>query len=316
MDNITQGHLDGLKSQIQQVQAEANVARRAYIACRCRIVLNRLALIYLGSARIVRERAVPFVGFRWAVVALGTTFIWAAFSVVSLSVVIGFWAALFGAVFFSCLVFLPNNDNLFPGIRAHGEIADELTMQRSRLRESLAQARTNLIALQQRYNQWEVLLKERLYRESIQRRRQELAASDWKSLQGNDFQHFLADAFRLLDYEVEETGQSGDHGVDLIVTRLAKRIAIQAKGYASGNPVDNKAVQEAYSGKDIWHCDACAVITNSRYTRQAIADAACLGCVMIDELTLRALIVGQRDLWQECVAAKPVGRQPAPNQNR
>ncbi len=314
MDNITQGHLDGLKSQIQQVQTDANASRRAYTACWCRILLNRLALFYLCLARFVRTRALPFLGFRWAVVALGTTLTWAAFAVISLSFTVGFWGALLGVILFSCLLYLPNTDNLVRGIPSCQGIARGLITQRTHLREFLAQAKTNLIALQQRYNQWDVLLKERLLRESIQRRREELAISDWKSLQGNDFQHFLADAFRLLDYEVEETGQSGDYGVDLIVKRLAKRIAIQAKGYASGNHVDNKAVQEAYSGKDIWHCHACAVITNSSYTRQAIEDAARLGCVMIDELTLRSLIVGQRDLWQECLAARPVGPQPLPNQ--
>jgi hypothetical protein len=313
-DNITQGHLDGLNSQIQQAQASVAAAGRAYTACFWRAVLNRASLLYLTLAQLVRTRTLKFLGFRWGVVALGTTLAWAVFTVITFSFMAGFVGALIGAVFFTCLLFLPGDDSLTTGISRRGLAITELNTQRTQLRESLARARTTLAELQTRYAQWEIWLKERLYRESIQRQRQELAASDWKSLQGNDFQHFLAAVFRLLDYGVEETGQSGDHGVDLIVTRQNKRIAIQVKGYASGNSVDNKAVQEAYSGKDIWQCHACAVITNSRYTKQAIDDAARLGCVMIDELTIRALIVGQRDLWQECMAVRPVGSQPLPNQ--
>jgi restriction system protein len=315
MDNITQGHLDGLMSQIKQIRRGMTADRRAYTACWCRALLNRTSLIYLILARFTRTRILTVVGFRWAVVALGTTLTWAAFTVISLSLVVGSLAAPMGAIFFTCLLFLPGDDKLTAEISIRKLAAAELVTQRTRLRKSIAQTKVTLAAMQSRYGQWEAWLKERLYRESVQRRRQELAESDWKSLQGNAFQHFLAEAFRLLYYEVEETGQAGDHGVDLIAKRQGNRIAVQVKGYASGNSVDNKAVQEAYSGKDIWQCHACAVITNSRYTRQATEDAARLGCVMIDELTLRALIVGQRDLWQECVAARPVGLQPLPNRN-
>ena len=59
MDNITQGHWTGLKSQIQQVQTDANASRRAYTACWCRILLHPLASEFdLGFlARFVRHVA-------------------------------------------------------------------------------------------------------------------------------------------------------------------------------------------------------------------------------------------------------------------
>lgn len=316
MDNITQGHLDALQSQIEQTQKAVTSVRQQLNACQRRILLNRVSLGYLIIARFVRSEALAILGLRWAVVALGATLTWAVLTVVSLSFLVGFCGALLGAAFFCCLTYLPNSDGLTSGMSSREEFGKALITQRMQLCESLSQGAAHLKSLNSRYAQWSDWLKQRLYRESIDRRRRELANSDWKSLQGNDFQHFLAQAFRLLYYEVQETGQAGDHGVDLIVSRQEHRIAIQAKGYASGNHVDNKAVQEAYSGKDIWQCQACAVITNSQYTRQAREDAVRLGCVMIDEHTLRAFIVGQRDLLQECIAARCVGRQPFPNQNR
>jgi restriction system protein len=97
--------------------------------------------------------------------------------------------------------------------------------------------------------------------------------------------------FANLGYAVERTGQSGDHGVDLVVVNGGRRVAIQAKGYV--NSVSNSAVQEAFTGKTIWKCHACAVITNSRFTSNAIDAAKATRCTLIGEDNFQDFVFGR-----------------------
>jgi HJR/Mrr/RecB family endonuclease len=117
---------------------------------------------------------------------------------------------------------------------------------------------------------------------------------DCASLDGPEFERHLAEAFRLHGYHVTLTGQSGDQGVDLIVTRGGggnaggRRIAVQAKCYAGS--VGNDAVQQAFAGMAFHGCQACAVITNSEFTRSAKALASKIGCMTVDGAALRRMI--------------------------
>ena len=113
----------------------------------------------------------------------------------------------------------------------------------------------------------------------------------WKEMRGEQFEEYLARVFANLGYDVERTGQSGDHGVDLVVVQAGRRIAIQAKGYVSS--VSNGAVQEAFTGRTIWKCHACAVITNSRFTSNAIEAAEATGCTLIGEDNFQDFVFGR-----------------------
>ena len=113
----------------------------------------------------------------------------------------------------------------------------------------------------------------------------------WRTLRGPDFEHFLAASFRNLGYAVDCVGQSGDQGIDIIVTVGQVRIGVQAKGY--GGVVGNAAVQEAFTGMHFHRCQRCAVVTNSTFTRAAVALAATLpNCTLVDGSRLEALITG------------------------
>jgi len=56
--------------------------------------------------------------------------------------------------------------------------------------------------------------------------------------------------------------------------------------------VQNKAVQEAFTGMRIHGCDACAVVTNSRFTKGAQEAAAGTGCILIGEEEFPDLVIG------------------------
>jgi restriction system protein len=83
---------------------------------------------------------------------------------------------------------------------------------------------------------------------------------------------------------------------------------VQVKGYRDSVP--NTAIQEAFTGMAFYNCEACAVITNSRFTSGGKNLARAVGCALIDENTLPMLIVAQIDLLQEALAAR-ARKQPS-----
>lgn len=123
-------------------------------------------------------------------------------------------------------------------------------------------------------------------------RRHQLLTCNWSALAGIPFESFLADVFRELGYEVETTKASGDQGVDLVISRGGRRIAVQAKGYP-GSTVGNKAIQEAHAGMTFYGCHASAVITNSTFTSGAVQLAQAVNCALIDGKQIPDLIYGR-----------------------
>lgn len=99
-----------------------------------------------------------------------------------------------------------------------------------------------------------------------------LVTENYDSMSGEDFEEFCADILRGNGFtDVEVTKASGDHGVDVLAKKDGIKYAIQCKRYSK--PVGNKAVQEVYSGKDIYKADVAVVMSNMDFTAQAIEDA-------------------------------------------
>ncbi len=105
----------------------------------------------------------------------------------------------------------------------------------------------------------------------------------------NGFQYEIEIGKRLtnLGWETKVTKGSGDHGVDIVVSKNNKVIAIQCKFYS--NPVSNKAVQEVSSGKIIYNADLAAVVTNSSYTKHAQDAANRLNVILLHDSNLEQL---------------------------
>ena len=121
----------------------------------------------------------------------------------------------------------------------------------------------------------------------------QLSAIPWQALSGTDFEEYLGHIFQAPGYQVDLTNTTNDCGVDLILTRGTRRIAVQAKGYPSGGSIGNDAVLKVVGGMRIYDCNMSAVVTNSRYTRQAKTAAAKSDCYLIDRNSLPSMIRGQ-----------------------
>lgn len=87
---------------------------------------------------------------------------------------------------------------------------------------------------------------------------------------------------------VEVTQGSGDHGIDIIAEKNDVSYAIQCKCYSSN--VGNAAVQQAHTGKSLYHKDIGVVLTNQYFTAQAKEEASALGVKLWDRDKLQELV--------------------------
>lgn len=133
--------------------------------------------------------------------------------------------------------------------------------------------------------------RERREKELFESKLQLLLQCDWQHLTGIPFEDFLADVLRHHGHDVETTKTSCDQGIDLLVTIMGGRIAVQAKGYLGGS-VGNGAVQEAHAGMTYYSCQSAVVITNSTFTKAARDLAASVRCTLIDGTQIPDLIRG------------------------
>jgi HJR/Mrr/RecB family endonuclease len=159
--------------------------------------------------------------------------------------------------------------------------------------ERLASARNSLIAAQlaQEQARDREQQREQAVRQSLEQRFQRLYSRPWKAMRAGEFESYLAEVLASHGYDVQETGQSGDQGVDLIAAKPGWRIAIQAKGYSGS--VGNAAVQEAYAGMAHYGCDCCVVVTNSYYTSSAVSLAQSTRCLLIHEDNFKDFVFGR-----------------------
>lgn len=119
---------------------------------------------------------------------------------------------------------------------------------------------------------------------------QELAKIDAMSTDGWQFEQYCADLLTTLDYtNVTVTTGSGDYGIDVLAEREGVTYAIQCKCYS--NPVGNKAVQEAFSGKEFYKRMVGVVVTNNSFTQAAIKTAAETRILLWDRAKLREMIL-------------------------
>jgi restriction system protein len=128
----------------------------------------------------------------------------------------------------------------------------------------------------------------------LESKKYRLLHANWVAMRGSEFEAFLRDVFEALGYCVQPTKAGGDHGVDLIITRDGKRIAVQAKGWEKN--VGNHAVMEVHAGMTFYSCHICVVITNSSFTRQAKELAASVSCLLLRRDDIPNLILGRISL--------------------
>ena len=92
-------------------------------------------------------------------------------------------------------------------------------------------------------------------------------------MSGEEFEEYVQPILQRNGYKhVTLTKKSGDYGVDIIAEYKGESYAIQCKKYAK--PVGVSAVQQAYSGCQYYECDHAVVVTNHRFTHQAVTLAS------------------------------------------
>ena len=90
-----------------------------------------------------------------------------------------------------------------------------------------------------------------------------------KKMTGEDFEEYVKEILKRIGYKhVRLTSHSGDYGVDILAEYKGELYGIQCKLYQK--PVGVSAVQQVYAGGQYYECDYCVVVTNHRFTRQAI----------------------------------------------
>ena len=108
-------------------------------------------------------------------------------------------------------------------------------------------------------------------------------------MSGEVFEMICADLLQRNGFKnISLTKATGDYGVDILAEKDSVKYAIQCKRY--NQPVGNKAVQEAYSGKKYYNCHVAVVLTNSTFTDNAKELAKSNGVLLWDKDKLDELI--------------------------
>lgn len=108
-------------------------------------------------------------------------------------------------------------------------------------------------------------------------------------MEGHDFEYFCADILKKNGFiNVEVTRGSGDHGIDVLAEKDDITYAIQCKCYSSN--IGNAAVQQAHTGKSLYHRDVAVVMTNQYFTQQAKEEAESLRVKLWDRDKLNEFI--------------------------
>jgi restriction system protein len=106
-----------------------------------------------------------------------------------------------------------------------------------------------------------------------------LSMSDVDNMSGLEFEQYVGELLRTQGFKIKLT-PINDFGVDVIARKNGVLIAVQTKRYSK--PVGLRAVQEAYTGMAQHHCTESMVVTNNRFTSQAVRLAEVNHCKLID----------------------------------
>lgn len=138
-----------------------------------------------------------------------------------------------------------------------------------------------------RYCIWKCMIEDARYELSTTSNDFETFSID--DMDGFEFEHFCAKVLRFNGFfDVEVTPSSGDQGIDIIATKNLIKYGFQCKCYSE--PVGNKAIQEAFTGKKFYGCHLAVVLTNSRFTSAAEDLAEKIGVVLWDRDMLLELV--------------------------
>jgi restriction system protein len=114
----------------------------------------------------------------------------------------------------------------------------------------------------------------------------DFALNDVSQLSGVEYEAHCAEILRRSGWTVYPTPATGDHGADIVAEKNGKRLVVQCKQY--GQPVGNKAVQEVYSARPMYHAANACVVAPAGFTAHAKRAAHALSVRLLDHRDLEA----------------------------
>ena len=105
---------------------------------------------------------------------------------------------------------------------------------------------------------------------------------------GTQFELYLSNLFKELNYKTKHNGKAGDQGADLILKKNDMIYVVQAK-YYSGK-LSNTPVQEIVGAMKYYNANQGVVITNSSFTSGAEELAKANNVILIDGKDLKKLV--------------------------
>lgn len=101
---------------------------------------------------------------------------------------------------------------------------------------------------------------------------------------GLEFEKYVARLLKAQCYSHIKLTEQYDLGIDIIAEKDGVRWGVQVKCYS--NLVGADAVRQAVTALRHYHCDRAMVITNSVFSRSAVALADSNGCILVDSAKL------------------------------
>jgi hypothetical protein len=102
----------------------------------------------------------------------------------------------------------------------------------------------------------------------------------FEQMGGAEFENEVAGLLGGLGYSVQRARASGDKGVDLILKKGNRKVAVQLKRWTA--PVGHRAVQAAFEGRIHHGADEAWLVTTSRFTPRAAELARTTGVRLVD----------------------------------
>jgi restriction system protein len=109
-----------------------------------------------------------------------------------------------------------------------------------------------------------------------------LQISHIDTMEGKQFEEYIAELLRFQGYKTHGTRPSGDYGVDIVASKDGVKIAVQVK--RNKKKLDQKPIREAVTGMAVrqYGCTKAMVVTNSTFTKAAIFLASENKCELVD----------------------------------
>lgn len=144
----------------------------------------------------------------------------------------------------------------------------------------LAKPAVRADALTPGYSTFKILYNAKNKKGTAQVKRAWFDQVDVRTLDGEKFEWWVAEALRRQGWFVEITASSGDYGADLIATKNGQRMAVQVKRYEK--QVGVTAVQQVMGGAAHWRCAEKMVVTTAKdFTPAAKKLAATTGTQLV-----------------------------------